>query len=116
MKKRLLWGLAVLAVVSGAGLSSLAAAQEVPALEEIPADVAQARPDLAADRASLVSERANLRSRWDEQREKCKNVMENTDLWNTCIQLRGELQAALKAHIARSKAFNDSIHHPFPPG
>ncbi len=88
-------------------LVPFAAAQAIPAIAEIPAGIS--RPDLVAERASLESERGSLRSNVLAQKAECGSVEENTGAWQTCLQRRTQLQSEMKAHIARTNAFNAKL-------
>jgi hypothetical protein len=88
-------------------LVPFAAAQAIPAIAEIPDGIS--RPDLVAERASLESERGSLRSRVLAQKAECGSVEENTGAWQTCVQLRAQLQSEMQAHIARTNAFNAKL-------
>ncbi len=84
-------------------------AQSIPALNEIPPQVAATRADLTRERAALEAERSDLRGRVMAQKAECGSVEQNTPQWQNCLQSRTQLQEEMKAHIARTNAFNASI-------
>jgi hypothetical protein len=84
-------------------------AQAIPALSQIPPCIADTRPDLVNERTSIQAERQSLHARVNAQAAQCSDVEENTQAAVTCLQVRAELQAAMKAHANRSNAFNASV-------
>jgi hypothetical protein len=85
------------------------AGQTVPALKQIPSNLVESRPDLVKERAEIEAERASLHARVDAESAQCSNVEEGSPAYKACAQLRATLLAQLRAHIARSNAFNASV-------
>ena len=83
-----------------------AAAQSIPALDEISAPVAAAHPQLAARRAALTQARAALRARAMAQRAECGSVEEGSAAASACAASKDALLAQIRGHVADSLAFN----------
>jgi hypothetical protein len=96
-------------ITSSVLLYNSAQAQAIPALLQVPECLGTLRPDLVNERASIITERSSLHARVDAQAAQCHDVDPTTSAGVTCLQMRTELNAAMKAHAARSNAFNASV-------
>jgi hypothetical protein len=91
-------------------LTAAAWGQQIPALRELPPDVAASRSDLVSQRAALVQERTSLHARFDQHNAECDKIdPENKDKVSACASEHAALVAELKAHIARSESFNAAV-------
>ncbi len=90
--------------------ASSARAQQLPALLDVPPNVAAARPSLPIEYDALQRERVDLHGKVTALNSDCSAIDERqTAKVAACTGRRNELRAALTRHIERSNAFNAAV-------
>lgn len=99
-----------LLILSSVALSAQGAAPKIPAIEEICSGEARSHPEWVKVRESLVADRSELHERVIRHNDRCPGDMSSTSPdYPACVQEKASLQAAQQEHIARTRAFNDSV-------
>lgn len=91
-------------------LASPARAQEeIPALIEMPPNVAATRPDLVTERARLIRERQALHAKTDRYNAACAAVEEGSPQEGSCRSADSVLVSEISSHVRQSAAFNAAV-------
>jgi hypothetical protein len=98
--------LPLLLVVAG---GAEAREQQIPALLQVPRQVAVDRPELMIKRAEVLTERNGLHADVLSQKKRCSRVIAGSAEDVVCISERGELASKVARHIADSDAFNAAV-------
>jgi hypothetical protein len=87
-----------------------AVGQQIPALADVPDDLASARPDLVNKRNQLEQERSSLHSKFEAHNASCSSVDEGSAQEKSCLAAQPPLLSAQQAHISKTNAFNILVH------
>jgi hypothetical protein len=85
------------------------AAEDIPALREIPATVAAAHPELTQQRTTLLQDRGVLRTRTQMHNGECRNVESGTPEDTRCSSALATLTTDVERHIQASSRFNKVV-------
>jgi len=102
--------LLVAALTGFVSVAPVTAQGVLPALLEIPADVAKAQPPLVSHRAAIERQRSDLRQKYADQNAQCSAVNERDRAKaDYCIKTAATLTAAMSRHVRDSKEFNHAL-------
>lgn len=83
--------------------------QQIPALLQVPREVAVDRPELMTQRAEVLTERNVLHAKVLSQKKRCSRVIAGSAEHAECLSERGKLASEVARHSAESNAFNAAV-------
>jgi hypothetical protein len=98
--------LAVAALILYLGFAGPGAAQEVPALADVPPIIAAWYPDLSQWHDRLIREHDVLRARFDAHNVQCTSVEQHSSEAEACLASRAKLVVERNLHINETNRFN----------
>src|SRR5690348_15854647 len=99
----------IVPLLLAAGSRSAAEEQKIPALLDVPRQLAADRPDLARKRTDILSEHGTICSKALLQKQHCFRVVAGSAQDTACLAERGALKAAISLHVSISNALNAAV-------
>lgn len=93
-------------------MANAMAAEKIPAIPDIPTDVATSHAELAMQRAALLQERASLKARIAMNKIECESVKQYSPEDAKCTQDTTAISADVDRHVQTTEQFITSINDP----